>query len=189
MRNQENTMAVGRSQKTLKLAKMGMLIAISMLLVNIHFPIFAPVAFLEYDPADIPILIGGFAFGPLAGICITVVTAVLQGVTVSAQSGVYGIIMHIIATGTLVLVSSMIYKMNKTKKMAIAGLLCGTLAMTAVMVPANYLVTPYFMGVPTQAVTAILPFIVGFNLIKAGVNSCITFFLYKRVSSFLNKQQ
>ena len=40
-------------KKTVKLAKMAMLVAISLLLVNIHFPIFPPIAFMEYDPADI----------------------------------------------------------------------------------------------------------------------------------------
>ena len=187
MQKQTNEAIAVNRQKTMKLAKMGMLVAISILLVNIHFPIFWPVAFLEYDPADIPILIGGFAFGPLAGVCITIVTAILQGLTVSAQSGLYGILMHIVATSTLVLVSSTIYKMKKNRKMAVLGLLCGTLAMTAIMIPANYLITPYFMNVPKQAITGILPFIVGFNLIKAGVNSVITFILYKKVSKFLHK--
>ena len=41
--------------KTTKLAKMAMLVAVSIVLVAlIHFPIFPAVAFLEYDPADIP---------------------------------------------------------------------------------------------------------------------------------------
>lgn len=54
------------NQKTqsVKIAKMAMLVAVSIVLVMIiHFPIFPAVAFLEYDPADIPILIGTFAFG------------------------------------------------------------------------------------------------------------------------------
>ena len=60
---------------TVRLAKMAMLVAISIVLVAlVHFPIFPAVAFLEYDPADIPILIGTFAFGPVAGILLTVVT-------------------------------------------------------------------------------------------------------------------
>ena len=184
MQKQTNEAIAVNRQKTMKLAKMGMLVAISILLVNIHFPIFGPVAFLEYDPADIPILIGGFAFGPLAGVCITIVTAILQGLTVSAQSGLYGILMHIVATSTLVLVSSTIYKMKKNRKMAVLGLLCGTLAMTAIMIPANYLITPYFMNVPKQAITGILPFIVGFNLIKAGVNSVSRLSCIKKYRSF-----
>ena len=144
-----------RTNKTAKLAKMAMLVAISIVLVMIiHFPIFPMVAFLEYDPADIPILIGTFAFGPGAGLLLTVVTSVLQGITVSAGSGLYGIIMHIIATSTLTLVSGTIYRRHKTKKMAVVGLLCGTVAMTVMMFAANLLITPLFMGVN---LTYILP--------------------------------
>ena len=54
---------MNHKHKTVVLAKMGMLVAISIVLVAIiHFPIFPAVAFMEYDPADIPILIGTFAF-------------------------------------------------------------------------------------------------------------------------------
>ncbi len=176
-----------RQNQTIKLAKMGVLVAISVLLVNIHFPIFPAVPFLEYDPADIPILIGGFAFGPIAGLTLTVIAAVLQGITVSASSGIYGIIMHVIATGTFVLVASLLYKTKKTKKMAVIGLLAGSLAMTAIMIPANYIVTPYFMNVPIAVINPIMPFIIGFNLIKSITNGIFTFILYKRVSEFLHK--
>ena len=174
--------------KTTKLAKMAMLVAISIVLVAIiRFPIFPAVAFLEYDPADIPILIGTFAFGPLAGILLTVVTSVLQGLTVSSASGAYGIIMHIIATCTLVIVAGLIYNKEKTKKHAVIGLICGTLAMAVVMACANMVITPLFMGVPASVVWSLMPFIVGFNLIKAGINSLVTFLLYKRISPFLHK--
>ncbi|NLD18930.1 MAG: ECF transporter S component [Clostridiales bacterium] len=176
------------NQKTVRLAKMGMLVAVSIVLVYfIHFPIFPAVAFLEYDPADIPILIGTFAFGPLAGVLLTIVTAVIQGVTVSAASGVYGIIMHVIATSTLVLVAGLIYKYNKTRKGAVIGLACGVIAWTLVMILANLIITPIFMGVPRSVVWDLMPFIAGFNLIKAGVNAIVTFLLYKRISGFLHR--
>lgn len=172
---------------TIRMAKMAMLVAISVLLVNIHFPIFPAVPFLEYDPADIPILVGTFAFGPIAGLIITIITAVIQGLTVSAASGVYGILMHIIATGTYVLVAGFIYSKFKTKKSAVIAIAVGTLSMAIVMVPANLIITPFFMGMPTSAITPLLPFIVAFNLIKAGMNGLITFIVYKKVSNFLHK--
>lgn len=51
------------SYATMQLVKLAMLSAISVVLVYfIHFPIFPVVPFLEYDPADISILIGTFAF-------------------------------------------------------------------------------------------------------------------------------
>lgn len=175
--------------KTRKLASMAILIALSVVLVAIiHFPIFPSASFLEYDPADIPILICGFAFGPVAGICVTVVAATIQGLTVSASGGWYGIVMHIISTGTLVTVSSLIYKSHKTKKGAVAALIAGTLAMGLIMMPANYFITPLYFGMPREyVVPMLLPVILPFNLIKAGANSLITFFVYKSVSKLIHR--
>ncbi len=174
--------------RTVKLVKMGVMVAISVALVYlIHFPIFPAVAFLEYDPADIPILIGTFAFGPLAGLVLTIVTSVIQGLTVSSGSGLYGILMHVIATGVLVIVSGSIYSRKKTKTMAVVSLLCGMTAMAVVMMGANMVITPLFMGVPAEAVWSLMPFIVGFNLIKAGINGGVTFILYKRIVNFLRR--
>lgn len=175
-------------QNSVRLAKMAMLVALSIVLVMIiHFPIFPAVAFLEYDPADIPILIGTFAFGPVAGIVLTVVTSLIQGFTVSVQSGAYGIIMHIIATTALVTVAGVIYRKHKTKKMAVIGLAAGTLAMTAAMFFANMVITPKFTGMPLEAIMDLMPLILLFNIVKAGINSIVTFILYKRISPFLHR--
>lgn len=178
-----------RTSNTIKLAKMGVLAAISIVLVAlIHLPIIPAAPFLEYDPADVPILMGTFAFGPLAGFLLTVVVSVIQGVTVSAGGGPYGIIMHIIATGMFVLVAGLIYKYNKTKKGAAIALVCGTIAMVAIMIPANLFITPYYTGWPVEAVKGLLlPGILPFNLAKAGLNSIITFLLYKHVSKYLHR--
>ena len=95
-----------RRISTRQLVSMAMLGAISIVLVAvIHFPLIPAAAFLEYDPADIPILICAFAYGPLAGLLLTVVVCFIQGFTVSAQSGIIGIVMHIFATGCCVLVT------------------------------------------------------------------------------------
>ena len=175
--------------KTRNVAKLGVLAAISVVLVAlIHFPIFAVAPFLEYDPADIPIIMATFAMGPAAGLLLVVVAAVIQGLTVSAASGGYGILMHIIAAGTYVLVAGNIYKKSKTKKMAAVSLIIGTIAMTLIMIPANLIITPIFMTVDVEVVKQLLiPGIIPFNLLKAGINSVITFILYKRVSGYLHK--
>lgn len=169
--------------KTKKLTVMAMLVAISVVLVYlIHFPIIPAASFLEYDPADIPILIGAFAYGPLAGVILTVIASVIQGFTVSAGSGIYGVIMHIIATSTLVLVASGIYRIKHTRVGGVIGLVCGTLAMSSIMMVANHFITPHF-GVPVEVVDGmLLPIILPFNLIKAGGNSILTFLVYKAVS-------
>lgn len=177
-----------KSSNLRKLTTMAILIAVSVALVAlIHFPIFPAVAFLEYDPADIAILICGFAFGPVAGIVVTAVASFIQGVTVSAQSGIYGIIMHFIATSVFVMLSAFIYKKYKTKKGALIAIICGVFAMALVMIPANLFITPYFMGCERAMVVELLPFIILFNLIKAGVNGTVTFFIYKKISKLIHK--
>ena len=172
---------------TRKLTNMGILAALSVVLVAIvHFPLFPAAPFLEYDPADVPILIATFAFGPSAGLILTAIVSVIQGVTVSASSGVYGIIMHMAATCTYVLVAGCIYKSNKTRIGAVMALCCGTVAMGLVMAGANLIVTPYFMGTPVEAVKDMLiPVIIPFNIAKAGINAVITFLLYKHISRFI----
>ena len=176
-----------RSEPIKRMAVMAMLAAISVVLVYaIRLPLIPMVPFLEYDPADIPILIAALAYGPWAGVALTVVVSVIQGLTVSAASGAYGILMHIIATSVLVLVAGGVYRLRRTRKGGVLGLVLGTLAMGLVMLPANHFITPHFMGQPVEVVDALLlPGILPFNLLKAGINSAITFVVYKTVSRYL----
>lgn len=183
------------NKKTSTIAKLGVLGAISLVLVAIiHISIFPAVAFLEYDPADVPILLATFSMGPWAGFALTIVVSLIQGFTVSAASSWYGIVMHIIATGTYVLVAGFIYKNHKTKKGAIVSLASGIVAWVIVMIFANLILTPVYLqmiGVPAEAalptVKSLLGWIVLFNLIKSVINSLITFVVYKRVSPILHK--
>lgn len=77
---------------------------------------------------------------------------------------------------------------KKTKKRAIIALICGALFMTGSMLLWNLIVTPFFLGVPREAVTTMLfTVILPFNLLKSGVNAFITFLTYKSISKFLHK--
>ena len=173
-----------------KLTVMAMLVAVSVILVSlIHFPLFPAATFLEYDPADIPILIGAFTYGPLAGLLLTIAASAIQALTVSAQSGLYGFLMHVISTSILCVTASVIYRFNHTRKGAAIALVCGTLAMGLGMMIANHFITPIFMSVPTAVVDSmLLPVFLPFNLLKAGINSVITFMVYKIVSTHLIKR-
>lgn len=176
-------------KNTRKLVTMGLFAAISVVLVFlIHIP-FPPLPFLEYDIADIPILLCTFLWGPLNGFLLTVVVSLLQGLTVSSQSGVIGIFMHIVATGAYCVVSGIIYKHKKTKKNALVSIIAGACAMTTVMVAWNLLVTPYFMGMPVKTVVTLLPLIILFNFSKALINGVGTWFVYKPVSKYLKKDK
>lgn len=180
----KTTMTTKKRISTRQMVSMAMLGAISIVLVAaVHFPLIPAAAFLEYDPADIPILIGAFAFGPVAGLLMTIVVSFIQGITVSAQSGIIGIVMHILATGSCVLVAGGIYSRNKTRKTAVIALVCGALVQTLAMIVMNMIFTPLFMGAPLEVVMSMMvPAIIPFNLLKAGINCTITFFLYKSIS-------
>ena len=190
-------MANNIRKKTLFVTKLGVLAALSMVLAFLfHFPIIPAVSFLEYDPADIPIMLGTFALGPWAGLILTVIVSVIQGCTVSAASSWYGIVMHIIATGTYVLFAGLTYKHDKTKRGAILSLIFGVAAWVAVMIPANLFLTPVYLevivGLPAEAAKAtvkslLVPILI-FNLIKSVLNSAVTFFTYKPLSGILHKQ-
>ena len=172
--------------KTRTLVQMAVLTAMSVLLVYlIHLPIIPAAPFLEYDPADVPILIGTFMLGPIGGLIITALACIVQGVTVSAASGIIGILMHFFATAAYAGVAGIIYKRNHTRKGAGIALAVGALAMVATMVIWNLIFTPIFMGADQAAVIAMMPFIVLFNVIKAVTNGIITFILYKPLSKVL----
>lgn len=178
-----------RSTRTATIVFLGLMIALSVVLVAlIHFPIFPAVGFLEYDPADIPILITGLAIHPICGLITAFAAALIQGITVSAQSGVYGILMHCIATFTFVLTSSLLYRIRKNRGWLAFSLACGALAMTAIMLPANLLITPLFLGQPVGLIWQLMPLILLFNLVKAGINATFTYCLFAPLHGFLAKR-
>ena len=174
------------NMSTAKLAKLAMMTAVSLVLlflVRIPWP---PAPFLVYDPADVPIYITAFAFGPVEGLLVTLVVCLLQAFGLGGD-GFYGFIMHFVATGIVAVVIGMMYKKNKTKKTAIKALITGVILAVIVMCIMNLIVTPVYMGAPRSAVVAMLPtVIIPFNFVKAGVNSILTFLLYKRLSGLLH---
>ena len=175
--------------KTYRLAYMGVLAALSLILVAlIHFPIFPAAPYLEYDMADVPIVLCSFLFGPWAGLALTAVVSVLQWLLISPQSQVWGAIMHFCATGVLVLFTGCMYRKHKTKKRAGLSLILGAVGMVLIMIPLNLLITPIYSGMPVDSVAGLLvPILIPFNAIKAGINAVLSFFLYKPLSRTIKK--
>jgi ECF transporter S component (folate family) len=167
---------------TRKLTVLSMLTAIAVILIVFNFPIPIFPPYLKFDFANVPVLVTSFAFGPIAGVMVTLIASAIQAFVVTGD-GIYGFLMHAVATSSLAVAAGIVYRFWHTKKGAIAALACGTVVMTCVMLLMNHIVTPVYTGMPTAAVDAILlPQILPFNLLKAGLNSIITFFVYKLVS-------
>ena len=157
-----------QNKKIIRLAIAAMLTALSVVsLYAIRLPLIPSAPFLEYDAADIPVLIGSMLLGPGMGLLMLLAVCAIQAFTVSAASGWIGFVMHLAASGVLVLIASMIYKKKPSFKRLIVGLVLGSLAMTAVMVPLNIVFTGIFLGQGAKAVAELLiPAIIPFNLLR-----------------------
>lgn len=151
----------------------------------VHFPLIPQAPFLLYDPGDVPILIASFKFGPGLGVMLTAIVATLFAL-ITGEGGPWGILMHFLATGSYVLLAGWLYGKRRTAQRALLGLVLAPLLMTAVMILANLIVTPIYLGVPRNVVWGmLLPAIIPFNLLKGAINGAITFLVYKRISIFL----
>lgn len=143
------------------------------------------ILFLQYDPKDVIITLGGFIYGPLAAAAVSVVVSLIELVTVS-DTGIIGLVMNIISSCFFACTASILYKYRRTLSGAVFGLVAGCLLTTAAMLLWNYFITPLYMGMPREAVAALLvPAFLPFNLIKGGINAAITLLIYKPVVSAL----
>ena len=143
--------------------------------------------FLTYEPKDVILTIGAFIFNPIAGVLMSLVVCLIEMVTVSS-TGFIGFLMNFLASAMFVGVSSVIYYRKKTMLRAIIGLVSGSLAMVAVMLLWNYIMTPIYMGVPREIVVNMMPtLLLPFNAIKAGLNAALVLLLYKGVVTALRK--
>ncbi len=145
--------------------------------------------FLTYEPKEVILTIGGFIFGPIAGIAMSLIVCFIEMITVS-NSGVIGLLMNFLASGVFIGVSTVIYSRKKTLRRAIVGLIAGSLSMLAIMLLWNYIITPLYTGLPREAVLGMfLPLLIPFNLLKAALNSALILFLYKGVVTALRKSR
>lgn len=149
----------------------------------IRFPMVPAVSFLQYDPKDIVIMIGGFLLGPVSGAIISVMASLIE--LLFKGGTIIDVLMNIVATCSFVCTAAYIYKKDHTRKGAVIGLVCGTLANILVMLLWNYVMTPIYFGMPREAVVPLLPWIALFNLLKTGLNSVIVFLIYKPVAKAL----
>ena len=180
-----------QNKNTKKLTILAMLSALAFLLALLfHFlPImpFVPAApFLKFEPKDIVITIAGFIYGPLAVVPMAIVVGVLE-MPLSA-TWIYGLIMNVASTCAFACTASFIYKKWRTIVGAGIGLAAGVVVVTGVMIPLNYLITPFFMGVPRHVVVSILIMGIGlFNFVKYALIAAITMQLYIPLKKALNK--
>ena len=166
-----------------RLSVLAMFCALAFVLTYIKLP----VLFLSLEIKDSAIVLATLLLGPLGGLGIAVLVPFLELISHST-TGVYGLIMNMLSSATFAMVTGLIYKYKKSFYGAIIGLISGVFSVTAVMVLANLLVTPYYMGVSVAEVAALIPkLLLPFNFLKATLNAGIVLLLYKPLSNILKR--
>lgn len=144
-------------------------------------------AFLTFDLKDAVMTIGAMLFGPLYGFAMALIVCIIESLTISTTE-VYGFVMNILSSTVFVCVGSFVYNRKRTMTGALLGMVLSVIAMVAVMIGANMLITPHYMGVTTGEVIALIPtLLLPFNLTKAVVNASLVFILYKPLSTALKR--
>lgn len=166
---------------TKKITTLGMLCGLAVIVnLLIHFPLIPSVEFLSYDAKDVIIVIGGFIYGAGSAFIMSVITSLLE--IMYRGGNLLDVLMNVISTCTFACVAAWIYKRDHTRKGAFLGLGIGTVCSVLSMLLWNYIVTPIYFGMPREAVVSILiPGILPFNLLKCGLNTGLTLFLYKPI--------
>lgn len=180
--------------------------ALSFGLMMIHLP-FKYLGFLELEFSDIPAIVCGFAYGPVAAVIIEFIKNVLKVLINTTTGGVGELANFIVSIGYVVPCAILfrgLKKNNETVRNIIAGLI-GTLSMAAVGIVINYFITvplyaklfggmeavvgvcsktiPAIKGVGTVVILGITPF----NLVKGIIISIVGILVYKSIKGILAK--
>lgn len=177
-------------------------LAAVLMLFEIPLPFLAP-SFYGLDVSEIPVMIGTFSMGPVAGVVIELVKILVKLLLKPTSTGGVGELANFVIGCAMVLPAGWIYQMKKTKKSAIISMITGTVCMAIVGALVNaWVMLPFyshFMPLETilEAGAAINPAIsniwtfvlicvVPFNLLKGGIVSLITILVYKRISVMIH---
>lgn len=172
---------------TRQLVTMALMCAIGVLLSFIEFPLLPGVTWLKYDASAMPAMVCGFAFGPAAGLSVGVVGAVIHGILMADFTGA---LMNILVVAGFVLPAALVYRRSRTFRSGVVGLVLSVVAATLMAILGNLLVTPAWLGVPLDAVVAmILPILTPFNLAKGALNAVLTLVVYKSVSNLITPKK
>ncbi|MDD6478954.1 MAG: ECF transporter S component [Oscillospiraceae bacterium] len=145
------------------------------------------VMFLTFDFKDAVIAVVSLALGPLYGVASAALVAFLEFLSIS-DTGPYGLLMNFISSGTFAFVIGSIYKQKRTFSGAILSASVSALSVTAIMMVANYFITPLYMGVSSADVAKMIPtLLLPFNLAKTVINAASTLIIYKPVTKALRR--
>ena len=166
---------------------MALMCAIGALLSFVEFPLLPGVTWLKFDASNMPAMVVGFGFGPGAGVAVGIVIAIIHGLLMADFTGA---LMNILCVTCFVLPAALMYHKKRTYPVAIAGLVLSIIAATLAAIVGNLILTPMWLGVPLDAVIAmIIPILIPFNLLKGLINAVLTLIIYKSISNLITPKK
>ncbi|MCR0325548.1 ECF transporter S component, partial [[Clostridium] innocuum] len=138
------------------IAKISILGALAFLVMMFEIPLpFAP-DFYKLGFDEVIVLIGGFALGPWAAVCIEALKIALNLLIGGTITMGVGELTNFLIGLSFVLPATIIYQRDKTRKHALLGLIAGTICMTILGGLLNYFVMlpaySYFMNLPLDRI-------------------------------------
>ena len=181
-------------KRTKKLTVIGILAAVAWVISQFSFPILYWAQFLKIDFSDIPILLGMYVFGPLAGIAIAAIRSLLSYITTGGEAGFpIGDTTAFIATMSLTLpiYYSLKGKVSSKKKSIFAGV-GATISLTTAMSILNWLVVaPLYVKIMGFSVGPMREYltlsVIPFNLAKGIIVSTVFFVIFYQLEGYLTK--
>lgn len=179
------------------LAMVGMLSAVSFILMFLQFSIPVMPSFIKLDISELPALLGAFAMGPVEGVMICLIKNLIH--LVRTSTGGVGELSNFLLGAVFVFVAGFIYQKKKTRTGAIIASVSGALVMAVFSVASNYfLVYPFYTNfMPMEAIIGayqlinprvenLLQALIWFNMpfvfCKGILDVLITFLIYKPLS-------
>jgi len=187
------------------ITKIGILAAISTIVMLFEFPLWFAPGFYELDLSESVILMGGFAMGPWAAVIIEFLKNLLNLLLNGTSTSFVGEFANFVTGCAFVVPASLIYKYNKNRRGAVIGLITATFSLAVIGSLFNYFflipafsklyempidtivgmgtsVNPWVTDLKTLVVFAVAPF----NLVKGIICSLINLLLYKHLSRLLH---
>lgn len=181
-------------KRTIKIVVVGILAALAWIISRFTFPILPWAPFLKIDFSDIPILLGMYVFGPMAGVAIAGVRSLLSYVMSGGEAGFpIGDTAAFLATLSYTLPIYYLIKdriPNMKSTLLSSGL--GTVSLTVVLSALNWaFIAPMYMYVMGFSVGPMREYltisVIPFNLLKGIFVSIVFFAVYYRMYDYLEK--
>lgn len=180
-----------------KLVTLSFLSAIAFVMQALNFPLPMFPQFLKVDFSEIPALVGGLLYGPLAGIGIEAIKNLLHFLFYGSDTGVIpiGQISNFVAGSIFVTLTVVISRKVEKAKGLWLGLGTATLTMAVVMTIANwYVIFPAYSFLINWTITEsqkwalVMLGVAPFNIVKGILIAIIFVPLYAKVKPHLDQR-